>query len=338
MKAVIFPQAEALTVERVADPQCGPEDVVIQVATAGICGTDIHIYHNEYMSNFPLIPGHEFGGTVVEVGTNVKTGVKVGDRVVADPNLYCGYCDFCRREQSNHCTNIKLVGVTRAGAFAEYVSVPARACYSVPDSLDDGQIAFVEPLACVVYGMKRAQPAPADAVLIFGAGPIGLLLLQALRHRGAGPIVVVDKQADRLAMAKQFGATATLAAGPDLAGHLKELQPYGYDMVVDATGVPAVIESAFAYLRPRGTMFMFGVAPIGATINLAPYDVFRNDWRILSSFAICYTFQESIAWLENGVIDVKPLISHTLPLDQFADGFQQFMQGQTMKVQVVPGL
>lgn len=337
MKAVLFPKAEEISVERVDDPVCGPEDVIVQIAVAGICGTDVHIYRNEYMSNFPLIPGHEFGGTVVEVGKEVKTGVKVGDRVVADPNLYCGYCDFCRREQSNHCTNIKLVGVTRAGAFAEYVSVPARACYQVPDSLTPGQMALVEPLACVVYGMKRAQLPPAEAVLIFGAGPIGLLLLQALRHRGAGAIVVVDKQADRLAMAKQFGATVTLEAGPDLPGQLKELQPYGFGMVVDATGVPAVIERCFDYLRPRGQLLMFGVAPMGAKITMSPYAVFRNDWHILSSFAICYTFQEAIAWIEHGVVDVQPLISHTLPIGQFEDGFNQFMRGQTMKVQIVPG-
>lgn len=336
MKAVIFPKAETIAVETVKDPSCGPEDVVVQVATTGICGTDIHIFRNEYMSTFPLIPGHEFGGTIVEVGSQVKTGLKVGDRVAVDPNLYCGYCDFCRREQSNHCRNLEVVGVTRSGAFAEYVDVPAKACYLVPDSLDDGQMAFVEPLACVVYGMKRLQVPPAEAVLIFGAGPIGLLLLQALRHRGAGVIVVVDKQPERLALAAQMGATVTLEAGATLAAQLQDLEPYGFGLVVDATGVPAVIESAFRYLRPRGQMMMFGVAPMGAKINVAPYDIFRNDWHILGSFALCYTFQESISWIENGVVDVRPLISHTLPIAQFSDGFHQFMQGKTLKVQIDP--
>ncbi|RME63475.1 MAG: alcohol dehydrogenase, partial [Caldilineae bacterium] len=245
MKAVVFPGPEAIRVEQVEDPACGPDEVIVQVSRAGICGTDIHIYRNEYMSHFPLIPGHEFGGVVVEVGDQVKTGVKVGDRVAVDPNLYCGYCEFCRREQSNHCLNLGVVGVNRAGAFAEYVAAPARACYRVPDSLDDGQMAFIEPLACVVYGMKRLQVPPAEAVLLFGVGPIGLLLLQSLRHRGAGPLVVVDKQPDRLALAAQMGATVTLEAGPDLAERLRELQPHGFGVVVDATGVPAVIESAF---------------------------------------------------------------------------------------------
>jgi 2-desacetyl-2-hydroxyethyl bacteriochlorophyllide A dehydrogenase len=336
MKAVLFPGPEAIRLEEVDDPTCGPEDVIIQVTRAGICGTDIHIYRNEYMSQFPLIPGHEFGGVVVEVGSQVKTGVKVGDRVAVDPNLYCGYCEFCRREQANHCRNLEAIGVTRPGAFAEYVAAPARACYLVPDSLDDGQMAFIEPLACVVYGMKRLQFPPAEPVLLFGVGPIGLLLLQSLRHRGAGSIVAVDKQPERLALAAQLGANVTLEAGPELAEQLRELQPYGFGLVVDATGVPAVIQQAFRYLRPRGQMLMFGVAPMGAQIQVAPYDIFRNDWHILGSFALCYTFQEAIAWLDTGVVDVRPLISHTLPLAEFDQGFHQFLRGETLKVHVDP--
>lgn len=336
MKAVIFPEAESIAVEQVDDPSCGPEDVIVQVSMSGICGTDLHIYRAEYMSNFPLIPGHEFGGRIVEVGREVKTGVKVGDRVAVDPNLYCGYCDFCRMEQSNHCQNLKVVGVTRAGAFAEYVSVPAKACYAVPDSLDDNQMAFIEPLACIAYGMQRLRVPPAGKVVLFGAGPIGLLLLQAIRHAGASEVVVVEKQQARLDLATKLGATATIAAGPDLDAQLKELAPYGFNVVVDATGAPPVIERGFNYLRPRGQYLMFGVAPMGAQINLRPYDVFRNDWQIIGSFALCYTFQQSIAWLANGVIDVRPLVSHTAPLDQFPALFQQFAAGQTLKVHLQP--
>lgn len=336
MKAVIFPAAESITVEQVDDPACGPGDVIVQVSMSGICGTDLHIYRAEYMSNFPLIPGHEFGGRIVEVGRDVKTGIKIGDRVAVDPNLYCGYCDFCRMEQSNHCQNLKVVGVTRAGAFAEYVSVPAKACYAVPDSLDDNQMAFIEPLACIAYGMQRLRVPPAGKVVLFGAGPIGLLLLQAIRHAGASEVVVVEKQQARLELATQLGATATIAAGPDLDAQLKELAPYGFNVVVDATGAPPVIERGFNYLRPRGQYLMFGVAPMGAQINLRPYDVFRNDWQIIGSFALCYTFQQSIAWLANGVIDVRPLVSHTAPLDQFPALFQQFARGQTLKVHLQP--
>lgn len=334
MKAVVFPEAETIEIDRVNDPTCGPDEVVVQVTRAGICGTDLHIYRAEYMSTFPLIPGHEFGGVIVDMGDAVPMDLKVGDRVAVDPNLYCGYCEFCRRQQNNQCLNLEAVGVTRAGAFAEYVAVPARACYKVPDSLDDRQMAFVEPLACVVYGMQRLRIPPAEPVVLFGAGPIGLLLLQAMRHNGAGPIVVVEKQPARLALARQLGATTTLAAGPALESQLQEIAPHGFGAVVDATGVPPVIEQGFRYLRPRGQYLMFGVAPIGAQINVHPYEIFRNDWQIIGSFALCYTFQQAIAWLEAGIVDIQPLVSDTVPLEQFAAVFQRFAAGETLKVHV----
>jgi threonine dehydrogenase-like Zn-dependent dehydrogenase len=148
-------------------------------------------------------------------------------------------------------------------------------------------------------------------VLIFGAGPMGLLLVQALRHSGASQVVAVEKQPDRLALASQLGATATVAAGPEQTEALRELAPYGFSVVVDATGVPSVIEQAFSYLKRRGQFLQFGVAPKGAIISLSPYDVFQYDWTIIGSFALCYTFQPAIAWLIEGVVDVDPLISHT---------------------------
>ena len=200
MQAIVFPQAETIAVERVADPTPEPDEVVVQIARCGICGTDVHIYRNEYMSTFPVIPGHEFGGTGVEVGRDV-TDVQVGARVAVDPNLYCGHCDYCRNEQANHCRNWQGVGITRPGAFAEYVAVPARACYRLPDTMTDLQAAFIEPLACVVHACKRLRIMPGEQALIFGAGPMGLLLLQALRHSSTSAVVMVDKQPDRLALA-----------------------------------------------------------------------------------------------------------------------------------------
>ena len=331
MKAVVFPEAGAISIETVPDPACAPDEVVVKVAQSGICGTDIHIYRNEYMSEFPLIPGHEFSGTVVEVGRDV-TNLTVGERVAVDPNLYCGHCDFCRDEQANHCRNWQGVGVTRNGAFAEYVNAPAKAAYKLPASLNDTQAAFVEPLACVVWALKRLHLHPADNVLLIGSGPMGLLLLQALRHSSASQVTVVDKQPERLALATQLGAAHTHVAGSSQADALREIAPVGFDVVIDATGVPAVIESAFQYLKPRGQFLQFGVTPMTAKIEISPYDIFRNDWTIIGSFALCYTFLPAIDWLANGVIDVEPLVSHRLPLADFADGFAQFMAGKTLKV------
>jgi threonine dehydrogenase-like Zn-dependent dehydrogenase len=303
---------------------------------AGICGTDLHIYHNEYLSSFPLIPGHEFAGTVVEVGKQVQD-LRRGDRVAVDPNLYCNACDFCRDQQNNHCLNWQGVGITRPGGFAEYVAAPARACYRLPAGLTDSQAAFIEPLSCVVYALSRLRVRPGDDVLIFGTGPLGLVLVQALRHSGAGRVVVVGRRPERLALARQFGAAAAIMAGPSQAEVLRDLAPRGFAIVIDATGVPAVIEQALGYLKPRGQYLVFGVAPMQATITLRPYDIFRNDWTIIGSFALCYTFQPAIAWLLNGVIDIGPLVSHTLPLADFPAALAKFARGETLKVQLRPG-
>jgi len=335
MQAIVFTAPEKVELTNVRDPACAPDEVIVRVAATGLCGTDIHIYHNEYESKFPVIGGHEFCGVIAEAGREARD-FKVGERVAVDPNLYCGRCDFCRNQQSNQCLNLQAVGVTRDGAFAQYVAAPARACYRLPDHLTDAQGAFIEPLSCVIHALNRLRVWPADEVLIWGAGPMGLLLTQALRHNGASRIVVVEKQAARLALAQQLGATDTIIAGPDQAAQLRELSPHGFAVVIDATGVPAVIERALAHLRPRGQFLQFGVAPNTATIQLRPYDVFRNDWTILGSFALCYTFQPAIAWLNSGVIDVGPLVSHSVPLAEFERAVALFQAGQTLKVQLRP--
>lgn len=333
MQAVLFPAPETISVERVPDPTCAADEVIVKIARCGICGTDVHIYRNEYMSTFPVIPGHEFGGVIVEVGRDV-TDFKVGQRVAVDPNLYCGHCDMCRNEMANHCLNWQGVGITRPGGFAEYTAVPARACYLLPDAMTDAQAAFIEPLACVVHAMKRIHVLPADPVLILGAGPMGLLLVQALRRMGASYVAVVEKQAARLELARAMGASHAVPAGPDQGEALREVAPRGFGVVIDATGVPAVIEGAFRYLRPRGTYLQFGVTPQTATVTLRPYDIFHNDWTIVGSFALCYTFLPAIDWLASGAIDVGPLVSHVAPMDKFADVFAQFAGGQTLKVHI----
>lgn len=334
MQAVIFPEPEAISVERVPDPACAPDEVIVKVARCGICGTDVHIYRNEYMSHFPVIPGHEFGGVIAEVGRDVAD-FRVGDRVAVDPNLYCGRCEFCRNEQANHCSNWEGVGITRPGGFAEFTAVPAKACYHLPESLSDLQASFVEPLACVVHAMKRFPIAPGESALIVGGGPMGLLLLQAVRHYGAAQVVVVEKQPARIKLAQQLGASAVVAVGPQQDEELRALAPRGFANVIDATGVPAVIEHAFTYLRPRGQFLQFGVTPNSARISISPYDLFHNDWKIVGSFALCYTFLPAIAMLANGVIDVNPLVSDTVAKTGFAEAFQRFAKGQTLKVHIV---
>jgi D-arabinitol dehydrogenase (NADP+) len=313
-------------------PQCGPDDVLIQVHAAGICGTDIHILKGEYEAQYPLIPGHEFSGVVAAVGEHV-TRYKEGDRVTADPNIPCNRCPACQRNEPNQCLNLAAVGVTRDGAFAEYVVVPEGNVFAIGD-MPFAAAAMVEPLACVAWGLERVRIQPGTSALILGAGPMGCLLAQAVRSSGASKVVVSDVVPHRLALVNELGATETVVADDRQEQRLNAIEPDGFSLVVDATGIPHVLEDAFSYLRPRGTLWVFGVTPRDARISLMPYDVFRKDLTVIGSFAVNRTFQESIAMIQGGMVEVEPLVSHTLPLEDFAEGFKLAQADPTrMKVQ-----
>lgn len=339
MKALVIHAPGQAVYTDVPTPTPEPNDVVIRVAAAGLCGTDLHIFRGEYEAEYPVIPGHEFSGTVAELGSGVDD-LAIGQRVAADPNVFCHQCVYCRRQMHNQCLNLKAIGVNTDGAFAEYVIAPRDVVYPIGD-LPFEQAAFIEPVSCVVYAMQRARPQPGDNVLLFGAGPMGCLLTQMLQRNGAAQVVVVDRAAHRLSLAAELGASHTFCVdGDSLSGssqdtRVRELAPCGYDFVVDATGVPQVVEDAFQYLGPRSTMFLFGVCPNEAQIQVSPFQVFRNDWRIVGSFALCYTFQEAIGLLSHGAIRVEPLISHLIPLERAADALTTIQQDPTrMKVMI----
>ncbi len=335
MQAIVFQSPGNISIEQVKDPVCETNDVVIQISQSGICGTDLHIYHDEFHSKFPLIAGHEFGGVIVEAGKAV-TSLKCGDRVVVDPNLYCGECYFCRQEQSNHCLNWHGVGITRPGGFAQYVSVPARAAYKIPESLTDTQATFIEPVSCVIYALRRLRVWPGDEVLIFGAGPMGLLLVQAMKRSGACRIDVVEKRIERRNLCLLMGANTAIDANTNLRKTLFEQAPYGYAIVVDATGMPDVIRNALQFVKPRGQYLQFGVAPKSVSVAWEPYEIYHKDLTIIGSFALCYTFQPAVAWIANHVVEVENLVSHILPLTEFEAGFRDFAAGNTLKVHIRP--
>jgi D-arabinitol dehydrogenase (NADP+) len=320
MQAAQIEAPEKARVVEAEKPSPGPGEVLIEVASAGICGPDLHIFHGEYEATYPIIPGHEFSGTVAAVGESVER-YRPGDRVTADPNIPCNRCPYCQRNEPNQCENLGAIGVTRAGAFARYVVAPEGNVFSIGD-MSFSAAALVEPLACVVWGLKRVQTQPGDSVVIFGAGPMGCLLLQALNRSGAAKVVVTDVVPWRLEQAAMLGAAETVLADDQQEKRLKAIAPQGYDIVADATGNIRVLEGSIEYARPRGKIWVFGVTPRGARASFVPYDVFRKDLSIIGSFAVNRTFQESIALIQSGAVQVEPLISHRLPLAQFAEGLE----------------
>jgi 2-desacetyl-2-hydroxyethyl bacteriochlorophyllide A dehydrogenase len=320
MKAARIEAPGHAIVTTAPEPAVGPDDVLIKVHSAGICGTDLHIFRGEYEADYPLIPGHEFSGEVVAVGAHVEH-YRIGDRVTADPNVPCNRCIYCQRNEPNQCKNLKAIGVTRDGAFAEYVVAPESNVFPISD-ISYEAAALIEPLACVVWGLKRVRVQPGDTSLIFGAGPMGCLLLQAVKHAGASRVVVTDTMPWRLELAAQLGATETVLADEYQAKNLNAIEPDGYDIVTDATGVPSVIRQTPHYAKPRGKIWIFGVAPRHTTVTIEPYDIFRKDLNIIGSFAVNRTFPQSIALIKSGAIQVEPLISHRLPLDDFCRGLE----------------
>ena len=181
---------------------------------------------------------------------------------------------------------------------------------------------MVEPLACVVWGLQRVAVQPGDSALVFGAGPMGCLVAQGLKQAGASRVVVTDVVPARLALAAQLGATETVLADDQQATRINALEPRGYHIVVDATGIPRVLEGAFAYASPRGKVWVFGVTPAGTLVNIPAYEVFRRDLTIIGSFAVNRTFPQALSLIQSGTIQVAPLISHQLPLDDFGRGLE----------------
>jgi threonine dehydrogenase-like Zn-dependent dehydrogenase len=253
----------------------------------------------------------------------------VGARVAVDPSLYCGYCRRCRAGRGNLCENWNAIGDTVDGAFAEYVAVPAVNAHLLPDSIDGQLGALVEPLACAVHGLRRLGPVFGDSVVLTGAGTMGLLLLQLLVHSGAGPVTVVDRVPDRLEVARKFGAAQT-------AGDLKELADERFEVAVDATGVPAVVDGVAGLLDRGGRLLVFGVTPAEATLSLSPFRVYNDEITVTGSMAILRSFAPAVELIGSGALDPRPLLSPPLPLDQFGEALQRVRSGQGIKWHIRP--
>jgi 2-desacetyl-2-hydroxyethyl bacteriochlorophyllide A dehydrogenase len=336
VRAAFYQARRELDVRDAPDPEPGPDEVLVRVAACGICGTDQHIYEGDFFPSYPLIGGHELAGEVVALGSqSVEPVVRAGDRVAVDPSLFCGSCFFCQRAQGNHCLHWNAIGVTRDGGFAEYVVAPTANVYPIGD-MPYEVAAFIEPISCVVYGLQRLRiPVGANA-LVYGAGPIGLLMLQLVARGGASTVAVVDLKEDKLKLARSLGAHEVVSGGNGADDALTAISPLGFDVVIDCTGVPAVVEHMFTHVRRNGKLLFFGVNPPDARIGLSPYDVYQQDLEILGSFALRYTFHDAFALLESGAVDVLPLLSERFPIERFPEALELAASGEALKVLIEP--
>lgn len=335
MRALVMQAPQQPVVQNRPKPHPGPGEVVIRVKRVGICGTDLHIYAGDFLSGYPLIPGHEFAGQIEDTGPGVA-GFSHGDRVAADPTLVCGRCAYCLSGRSNHCEHWGAIGDTTDGAMAEFVKVPAENVVRLPDHLSFEEGAFIEPIACVVHAMRQLQLQAGQSVLLFGAGSMGQLLVQALAHAGAGELAVVDVSAAKLDLALSHGATTGIPAQEAEKALSHRTKHRGFDVVVDVTGIPAVIQNEFRHLAPKGTHLQFGVAPTDASVPVKPFDIYHMDWRLIGSMAINRTYQAALDWMAAGRFDVSYLVSQIIGLQELPAFFAAGKGADIMKVQVEP--
>ena len=334
MRALVIEKPGLAAVAERPKPQAAAGEVVIKVRACGVCGTDVHIYKGEYLGDYPVVPGHEFAGDIVEAGPGV-TRFKVGDRVAVEPNLSCGRCRYCGIAEQNFCENWQAVGVTLPGAMAEFVAVPEAAAFDIGD-LPCESAAFMEPLSCVLHGMEKLDVRAAETVLVIGAGPIGLLLAQVARACGAARIVAADRIASRRELAREVAGAEPVDTGGGF-GAAADLAPGGYDAVIDATGAPAVIEQTVDLARHGGRILLFGVAPNDAVARFRPFDNFRKGLSIHSSYTSLRNSVRALDLLRSGRVKVDRLVSHRLPLDKFADAVSLLSDPEgAMKIQLTP--
>jgi len=265
MKAITYQSLGEVQSGELADPAAGLNEVLLRVHASGICHTDIDILYGRYgNSTFPLVPGHEYAGEIIAKGDEV-TGFTVGERVVVDPNIHCGECRSCIKGLTNLCDSLGAYGVTRHGGFAEYSVVHQDNIVPIAD-IPYGIAALAEPVGCVLNGLDAIDTNSVENALIFGAGPIGLLMALALRTRGVKDVTMADIDESRLVLAESFGLASVAAGSAELAAMQKSV-----DLVSDATGVPKVAEKLIDYTANGGNVLFFGVCPPGETISLSPH-------------------------------------------------------------------
>jgi D-arabinitol dehydrogenase (NADP+) len=339
MKALVYDAPKKFSIREVDVPKYGDNQVLIKVIACGICKTDVHIHNGHFLSEFPLTPGHEFTGIVEAAGRKV-TAFKPGDRVVADNTVLCGECYYCRKNQPLYCENFYSLGVTGPGGFAEYVAVNQDKVFRIKDSLSFDEASFAEPTACAVHGMDMIDVQYGDNVLMFGAGPTGIILAQLLKHGGAGNMVVAAPSRFKLDILDGMGIeTIMIERDNDSVNEaaIKEICPQGYDIIIDATGSSKITQACFKYAKKGSKIVIYGVCDEADKISISPYEIFANEYKIIGSFAQTHCFDRAINALETGMVRVKELVSHRFSLSEYEKGLETVMNGkESLKVLITP--
>jgi len=318
----------------------GPREVQIAVEAAGICGTDVHILHDSFPYVPPVILGHEFSGTVRDMGEGVD-GFQVGDRVMAETTaVLCGQCAFCRGGQTNLCASRKAYGIHVNGGFAEFVVVRKEAVHRLPANVDFIAGAMTEPLAVCVHALtERIHVSTGQLLLVLGPGPIGLLAALLAKAHGATVVVAgTAKDADRLKLAQTMGIDRVVRV--DSENLWECINPLsngkgGADITVEAAGAARSVETAYRCTRKGGTIVQLGLFEGPITLDYS--QVAFREFNVIGSFAHCWSsFESALNLMDKKIVDVRPLVSAILPLNEWETAFQRAEQGNGVKILFAP--
>jgi L-iditol 2-dehydrogenase len=343
MKALVLKEYRQFAIEDFPVPTLQPDEVLVRVRACGICGSDVHGMDGSSGRRIPpIVMGHEAAGVIAEIGGAV-TSWKKGDRVTFDSTVSCGECWYCRRGEINLCENRRVLGVScseyrRHGAFAEYVAVPQRILYRLPDNLSFEQAAMVEAVSVAVHAVERTPLSLNASVAVVGTGIIGLLVVQVLRARGCGQIIAIDLDEGKLKLARQFGATHALqATEPGLREKIGALTDgRGVDAAFEVVGLPATVKTAIESVRKGGSVTLVG--NLKPQVELPLQAVVTRELTLIGTCASAGEYPACLDLIAGGKVNVTDFISATPPLEEGAQWFERLHAGEKglMKVLLKP--
>jgi len=339
MRAAVYYSNQDIRIEERPVPKIGDEEILVRIESSGICGSDVMEWYR--LTKAPLVLGHEIAGTVAKAGKRVKR-FRDGDRVTVAHHVPCNACRYCLAGQYSLCDTLRATNFD-PGGFCEYVRVPAlnvdRGTFMIPEEMSFDEGTFIEPLACVLRGLRVARFRPGSSVLVLGSGISGLLFVKALGALGASTIVSTDIDNSRLAAAKRFGADATLPAKDATPQRLALLNDGRlFDLVVTSAGVASVVEQAFRSVDRGGTVLLFAPHEPGTTVPLPLSEIWRDQIAIVATYAAPpVDTAQAIEILRAHRIEVNDMITHRLPLEETQHGFHLVGDGKkSIKVIIRP--
>lgn len=347
MNSVFYTGPEKFEIRRVPVPKISDDEILLKVTLCGVCGTDQHIHEGEFMSKFPLIPGHEAVGVIHAVGKNVK-GLNVGDHAAADvcnscQDLGLTMCHYCKRGEPLFCENFSAKGVAMDGGFAEYVTYNQSKVFKY-SNISDEEATLLEPASCAIHGLDKLKPKVGAEVLLLGAGPTGLCMAQLLKLNGAAKVVIAANDGMKMDIAEKLNCgdeyvRLKRGGGEDTEAQWKKIKedyPHGFDCVIECTGVESLVDRSIDFVRRGGSLMVYGVYANKARVHWSPTKIFSDEINIIGSFSQFYCFGRAVQYLDSGKLNVKGMVTNVFDLKDFGKALECMNGRQALKIAIRP--